>query len=368
MILNRYITIGFLKPFVFTVLLFSLIVQLGHLFDRLEVFANHHVPMGVIVSYLFAMLPLWLVQALPLCTLIAGVTVIGNMASSGELITLRSSGISGRAVLKPIFIIGFILTLFTFVLGEHLMPRATAFAKNIYRTFVDKEGVQKPIWEDIIVIAQGRRRISAKRLDVEKNEMEIVTVEEYGDHFNLRETLTARKAEWNSSKGWIFYDGVIRLFAKEGDEIIAEEPFLACELPIQEKPSDLVPLKILPEELSSKQLESYINKISNLGISSLKEEVQYYLKFAFPFTHILVLAIGLPLAFKMTPTGGGRGRRAFGRMKTLFLALMVGFTYYIVITIGQALGESRKVPPWFGIWMANFLFLILGVYLLKKVE
>jgi len=55
-------------------------------------------------------------------------------------------------------------------------------------------------------------------------------------------------------------------------------------------------------------------------------------------------------------------------MKTLFLALMVGFSYYLVITIGQALGESRKVPPWFGIWMANFLFLILGVYLLKKVE
>ena len=359
---------GFLKPFIFVVLLFSLIVQLGHLFDRLEVFANHHVPLNVVVSYLFAMLPLWLVQALPLCTLIAGVTVIGNMASSGELITLRSSGISGRAVLKPLFCLAIFLTLLTFLLGEHVMPKATAYAKNLYRTYVDKEGVQKPVWDDIIVIAAGKRRISAKRLDVEKKEMEIVTVEEYGDHFNLRETLTAKKAEWYPNKGWVFYDGVIRLFAMEGDEIVAEEPFLSCELPIAESPTDLVPLSILPEELSSSELRQYIQKISSLGISSLKEEVQYYLKYAFPFTHILVLAIGLPVAYKMTPTGGGRGRKAFGRMKTLFLALLVGFIYYLFITIGQALGESRKLPPWLGIWTANFIFLILGITLLKKVE
>lgn len=367
-LLNFYLAKEFIKPFLFSSFLFAFVIQIGHLIDRLEVFTRNEVPIHIILSYLFSMVPLWLIQALPICTLIAGVVTIGNMSASGEIFCLRSSGISTRSILKPLFLISIFLTGITFILGDFLMPRATFHARALYRTYVDKVGIQKMIWNDLIVLLPNKRRMSARHLDLVKNELEFVTVEEFGEHLNLRQTLTAKKAEWSVLKGWTFYDGVVRLFSKEGDEIIEEESFISAQINLKEQPKDLVPLQILPEELSTAALKQYIFKISNLGISPLKEEVQYYLKFAFPFTHILVLAIGLPIALRATQSGGGRGKKNFGKMRSLALSLLVGFAYYTLITIGQALGESRKVPAVVSVWIANILFLFLGIYFLRKLD
>jgi len=368
MILNRYITGEFLKPFLFTSAIFSIVVQLGHLFDRLDVFLKNDVQIHIIIIYLFAMLPLWLIQALPICTLIASVVAVGNLAGSGELFCLKSSGISTRQILKPFFAIAGVLMLLTFLLGDTIMPLTTSYGRSLYRTHVDKIGKQKPVWNDIIVLLRDKKRISAKRLDLEKNEMENVIVEEYGDHYALRQELKAQKAEWNEKTGWTFYDGIIRLFSKQGNEIIEEEPFAAAHLTLPERPTDLVPQQILPEELSARELKKYIRKINQLGLPALTEQVQYHLKFAFPFTHLLVLLVGIPIALKTTAVGGGRGKKGFERMKSLTLALAIGFAYLTLITIGQALGESRKLPPWAGIWIANLIFFVIGTYLIKKID
>lgn len=368
MILDRYLLFEFIKPFSFSALIFAMVITLGHLFDRLEVFIKNGVGAGTVAIYLLSMLPLWLIQALPLCTLIASVLVIGNLCQSGEISCLRSSGISSRRVLLPLFAAGAMLTVLTFVAGDSLMPRTTHYARTLYRREVDKMGAQKPVWGNIIAIARDRRRISAKKLDLGKSEMEVVSVESYGDRFNLRQELTAQRAQWTPKAGWTFFDGVVRLFSKEGDEIIEEESFAMARIELPESPSDLVPLQILPEELSMGDLKGYIRKINELGIPALTERVQYHLKFAFPFTHLLVLAIGIPIAFGTTAAGGSRGRKSFSRMRSLAVALAVSLSYFGLIAFGQALGESRKLDPWMGVWLANAVFLVVGILLLRTVD
>ncbi len=368
MILNRYLLLEFLKPFSFCTLIFALVITMGHLFDRMEVFIRSRIPAGQVILYLSAMLPLWIIQALPICTLIAGVLVVGNLCQSGEMSCLRSSGISSRRILIPLFAFGAFLTASTFILGDTLMPRATNFARTLYRREVDKMGNQKAVWSDIIAIARDHRRISAKRLDLEKSEMEGVSVETYGDRMNLRQELTAKKAEWQAKTGWIFYDGTLRLFSKGGDEIIEEEAFGMAQITLPETPGDLVPMQILPEELSSRELKAYIKKINDLGIPALTERVQFHLKFAFPFTHLLVLAVGIPIAFNTTATGGGRGKKSFSRMKSLALALAVVLFYFMLIAFGQAMGESRNFPPWLGVWLANAAFFVLGLVLMRRIN
>ncbi|MBI2916298.1 MAG: LptF/LptG family permease [Elusimicrobia bacterium] len=43
-------------------------------------------------------------------------------------------------------------------------------------------------------------------------------------------------------------------------------------------------------------------------------------------------------------------------------------SYYIFITLGQALGESRRMPPFLGVWIANFVFLAAGIHFLRKID
>lgn len=367
-ILNRYITSEFIKPFFFSLFLFSIVFQIGHLLDRMPVFMRSGVDSKTIALYLLAMTPLWLIQVLPLCSLIAVTSALGNMSAAGEITCLRASGVSTATLFKPLFWLALNLTLLTFLLGESLIPKTTFYARNLYRTQVDKVGLFKPIWENVIILAQNRKRIAAKKLDLNKNQMDFVMVEEYGEEFNLRQTLSAKRAEWSETDGWVFYDGVIRLFSKEGDEIIEEESFLSARIVLPEKPVDFVPLRSSPEELSAKELKQQIFKSHQLGMPALKETVQYHLKFAFPFIHLLSLLVGAPIALRMTPAGGGRGKRAYDKMKTIALSISIGLTYLTLMTLGEVLGTARKLPPWFAVWSTNFVFAAVGIYLIRKVE
>ena len=78
--------------------------------------------------------------------------------------------------------------------------------------------------------------------------------------------------------------------------------------------------------------------------------------------------MGVPIAFNTTARGGGRGKKSFSRMKSLALALGVALIYFMLIAFGQAMGESRKLEPWAGVWLANAVFLVVGIFLLRNLD
>ena len=55
-------------------------------------------------------------------------------------------------------------------------------------------------------------------------------------------------------------------------------------------------------------------------------------------------------------------------MRSLALALVVGLAYFLLIAFGEALGESRKVAPWAAVWIANAVFAVAGLFLLKRIN
>ena len=45
------------------------------------------------------------------------------------------------------------------------------------------------------------------------------------------------------------------------------------------------------------------------------------------------------------------------------LSMAIIFLYYLFIKTGQTIGYNNILPPFFAIWLVNFIFLLIGTYL-----
>ena len=55
-------------------------------------------------------------------------------------------------------------------------------------------------------------------------------------------------------------------------------------------------------------------------------------------------------------------------MTGITLGVGIFLTYYILLSAGKTLGDSRLVPPFFAVWTPNLLSFVLVVYLWTKMH
>lgn len=84
--------------------------------------------------------------------------------------------------------------------------------------------------------------------------------------------------------------------------------------------------------------------------------VEYHKKFAIPVACIVFVLIGAPVGVRSKRGGFGF---AMG------VSTLVFVFYYLFLTGGEDLADRRLLPAWLSMWMANFVFLLIGLVLLR---
>ena len=69
------------------------------------------------------------------------------------------------------------------------------------------------------------------------------------------------------------------------------------------------------------------------------------------------MLIGVPLGLAMARAG-------VGLIATLAVAVFL--FYWITLVQGEKLADRGMLPPWLGMWAANVVFGILGIYLTSR--
>ncbi len=206
---------------------------------------------------------------------------------------------------------------------------------------------------DLHYQGENNRTYYAERYDVSMSMMVNIIVQEY-EGSTLKKRIDAKKAFWNGSK-WVFVDGATRIFKDAGEDVT---PFTRMEIDdFPEKPEDFAKKAIEPEEMNFKELRDYIEKVRRGGGSVDKYIVDLYFKFSFPFTSFIFAIIGVALSSAKRKTSMATG---FG------LTLLISFTYYGILRIGQALGHSGVIPPPIAAWFGNIIFISVGGLLLRR--
>lgn len=340
--LSRHMAGAFGRPFLFSVLLFSLLIFLGHVFDRLTVLLRSEAPITTILWYLALQVPYWTVRIIPIATLLATLLCLSDLIRSGEWIGILAAGYRPAQVLAPLLGCVAGVGLLTLVAQETVFPYCYREAKRVYEEGIQRRPPQRR-WKDVVLLSRPGEFLMARVFDAEQGEMYKVVLDTYG---LARTQLNALEGRWTGER-WVFYNGVRRSF--EPGELLAkfEEPFVRYPSDLRLPPEELAPRTKEPDEMSMAETLKHIARLRRIGASTHRAEVAFHAKIAHPFSNVVIFALGIPFALRM--------RRA-NRALCFAGALAIGFGYWWGLSMGQMMGEAGRLPPWAGAWAGNILF------------
>jgi lipopolysaccharide export system permease protein len=178
----------------------------------------------------------------------------------------------------------------------------------------------------------------------------------FDNTFRLIKRIDAKRGFWEKGR-WKLEDGVIQTTRGGGRfEIKRFEHF---DLDIPEVPKTFVKVEKSPEEMSYWQLERYAHKVRREGYDNTRYLVDMFVKTAFPWAILMMAVLGIPISLA----------RVSNRLPLALTAgIAIVFVYMVVFGVSRSLGLSGILPPLLSAWLANLIFLFIGIYWMIHVE
>lgn len=364
-IISRYLIKEFFKPLLFIVVVFVGLYIVAQLVDEMRSYVSHHPPASMIIFYYLYRIPYFAVQVMPLAVLLSALLSLGQLARHNELIALRGCGFSFAQVAAPILTAAALIVAGVIAFDELVIPLTNPRADFIKKVKIEKNADQSYLYqrERVTRSVSGQRIIYMRRLDALAGRMEGAILLDIGPDLNLRRRIDAPQARWQDGR-WVFENGWLREFDAEGN-ISAFQSFHELAVAIKESPRDFIREEKDSHQLlsmSMRDLQHRIRLLKEMGTPSSQEEVNYHLKLAFPFANFILALLGVALPF-IFPSG----RRALvGAAIGFVITLVAGFFYIGFIAVGTSLGNNGTLSPVISVWLANIIFLAIGIWLMRK--
>lgn len=355
-IFSRTMALHFLRPFLYGLGLFALLIFLGDLFDKLPRLLKSPAPFGIILQYLWLEVPYWAARVIPLATLLATLIAVTGFVSSGEWVAVQAAGFETRAFLRPLLWMALSVTAFSFVVQETVLPACYARSQTLWRDRIH------PQWEwdkypDVILTGGSGQFITARNFFPKDGRMERPVMDYYADGRLVRQ-LDATGATWDpKARKWIFLDGIERRF---GGIIPPEErPFRVLESDLDTPPLVLIPRRKNPDEMSFRETLRYLRQVRFLGASPREAQTALHAKLSYPFANLILCALGMPIALRL---------RRSHRAATASVALAIGLVYVWAMEMSKTLGVAGRLAPPLAAWAPHLVFAAVAAYLHKKTE
>ena len=293
--------------------------------------------------------------------LLAILVAFGRLSADSEVTALRSSGVSLYQLVPPVAMFVAIVTVATGALawyGRPLGNRALRTAMwDIARTRATA-GLKPQIFNDDF----PGLIIYAEQIDATTDQLEHVLIADDRDPQQQntvfaqagymisdveRETVTLR-----------LLDGTIHTTdATAGASYQTEFRSYDVNLDLRASLADARGRSDDPKELTIDQLSSAIAAKRADGKPATSELVEYHRKFAIPFACVVFGLIAMPLGIQPARAVRSRG---------FAVSLVIIFSYYILLSMGQGYAEQGRVPPAVGLWLPNVVLGTLGLVLFRR--
>ena len=360
-VLDRYVTAEFLRIFAITALGFPVLTILIDLTDHVDRYISKSLPiLRVALAYL-AGVPEQVFFITPAAVLFATVFSVGALARHSEITAAKASGISFHRLVRPIFALAILASIFAYFLGEFAPlgqeKRATLLGEREVRS--------QTVRYNFVYRADGGRMYTIRSLSVPDRAMSGVQVEREGvvDQAGTDSSfpgyyLVAQTAAFAPRTGWTLRGGSLRLFFGRDREIAFSFDSLR-QRAMSERPLDLTVEPKAPDQMRYAELGHYVRTVERAGGDANKLKVERALKIAIPCTCVIIALFGAPLGI-----AGGRSGAAYG----VAVSLATTIVFLTLVQIMKAVGAGGVVPPLIAAWIPNTLFGIAGAVAFAKAR
>ena len=395
-LLDRYLLREFLLPLAYCLAGFFLFWVSFDLFSELDEFQRQGLRVNEIALLYLVRTPELLVTVLPVALLLGLLYSLTNHARHHELTAMRAAGVGLWRLCVPYLAVGLLFSLALFTLNEFCVPDANEAANQILdRHRAGQSQDLSPDWRKNLAFHNERDRriwnISAYNR---------VTTEMIGPNVEWpradgsRRRIVADRAIFTNST-WTFFEVKEIVYAgvsptkapnrgaetNQGSAVV--DPMIERFRNITRSQTNQLAVPELTETPEQINSEIKFSELSNLraakrprlslreilnyqrlhpflnAADSAKLETQFQGRLAEPWTCLVVVLIAIPF-------GAPSGRRNVfvGVASSIF----IGFTYFIILRFGLALGTGGYLAPWLAAWAPNIFFALTGAVLAHRVR
>ena len=357
-ILHRYVFREILVPFALGLSVFTFILLIARLLRLIELVVTRGVPVMSIVRLLTYIMPAFLEVTVPMAMLLAILVAFGRMSADSEMVALRSSGLSLYQLVPPVALFVALATAATAALALQARPWGNRSLKSalfeIVRTRASA-GIKPQVFNDdfpgLVIYTEG--------IDATTDRLRRVMISDQRDSAQ-HNTIFAREGVMISDPATQavtlrLRDGFIHTTdGRAGSEYQTHFQFYDVNLDLRQMIAGTRQRERDPKELTLGQLRRAMAAKQAAGLPFIPELVEYHRKFSIPFACIVFGLAAVPLGIQPVRAARSRG---------FAVSLAMIFTYYILLSVGQALAEHGIIPAAVGLWLPNVAFAALGAYL-----
>jgi lipopolysaccharide export system permease protein len=420
-ILWRHILREHIGPFIFSVVLMMFIFLLQFLMKNLDQLTGKGLSAAIIAELITLNLAWMLIMAVPMGVLVATLMAFGGLASTNQVTAMRASGVSLYKMIAPVAAGSIIIFLLLTGFNNDVLPDANHRTKVLMNDISHKKPTLTLVPGMFIQLLQGHSILVRKTFE-NSNDLEGVTIIDYSKPM-MAATITAHRGIISFSTDYRklimdLFDGEIhqvhnqfksqyRVIRFQKHRIVMEAEGFNFqrheanslergdrEMNVQtmlQKVDSLYLLKTATEKRLFERTGKYAEEIIDMKIfqepaaiynaklnelkvdgssehairsdlfmvSMYEREAREYLvevhkKFSMPFACIVFVFIGAPLGIMSR-------RGTFGVGASLSLGFF--FFYWACLKGGENLADRGFFDPWIGMWIANIVLGIIGLYL-----
>ncbi|NES76829.1 MULTISPECIES: LptF/LptG family permease [Okeania] len=371
-VMDRYIIIELIGPFLFGVGLFSSIgVTAGAMFELVRKVTESGLPISIALQVFFLKVPEFIGWAFPMAMVLSTLMVYSQMSSNSEIVALRSCGISVYRMLIPAVILGLTVTGLTFALNEVIVPNANYQASLTLERTLDRD--DPPFREEHIFYPEfgkverpdGSKKDTLTRLfyaeKFDGKYMRGVTIVDRSQ-YGVDQIVSSESATWNPAENiWDLFNGTIYIVSPDGSyrNIVK---FDHQELKLSTAPLDLAGKRRTYQQMNIPQSYEYLElmRLSGNHRKIVKTQVRIQQKFAVPFVCLVLGLVGAAL--------GIRPQRNANRGTSFGISVIIIFAYYLLSFITGAMGQKEVLTPFLAGWLPNFMGIGVAMLLIARAS
>ncbi len=353
-ILNRYVFVEILVPFVFGLSVFTFILLIARILKLVELVVNRGVPLLDIVKTFALILPAFFEVTVPMALLLSILLGFGRLASDSEVVAMKASGISLYQLTVPVAVFTILATIASFLLASWVRPWSNnALREQLFQ--VVKSRVSAGFKEKIFNTDFPGLVLYVEEIEPGGNTLKGLLISDSRNPQN-RNTVIAKIGllvpnEEAKAVTLRLLDGTI--YGVGGtDKSFQKTDFTVYDVSLAlTNFGDNRPHDKDPKEMSLPELTEQIAVKTAAKQPIREEQIEYHRKFSIPFACVAFMLVGVPLSIPPSRAVRSRG---------FSMSLGLIFLYYIPMTVGQTLADKGVLPVIPGLWLPNVVFFALG--------
>lgn len=351
-LIDRYLAVTVIRATLMTLLvLLVLLVFFGFVDEMEDVGRGDYRTVDAFLVAL-ASAPRLSFEVFPVAALIGSLLGLGGLASHGELVAMRSAGVSLRHIVFAMLQAGFALMLVVAVNGELLAPVTEAWAEQIRAerqnrqvTFRTRYG----FWA-----RDGEAFVNIRGIQP-GNRLEDIFIYEFDERRRLRLATHARFAEYRDQR-WVMYD--IAQSSIEDSRITTRALEQATWDSLIE-PNLLSVVVVKPTMLPIWGLYRYIRFMTENNQSATGYQVALWTKVATPLATLVMLVMAVPFVLG--------SERSVGIGQRIFAGILFGSVFFLLTRGFSSAALVYDLNPMLMSLAPSLLFLAGGLVAYRRL-